>query len=252
MLELTVTHTNVTTQPMCDFIIILHKNDMNKEKIRERDQVLLTYNGLKIHAVCISNSHKYSRNTKVVEGKTVALDQTYREALRLNLGNTVTISNRQHGKLYRFRNKMSTMLRERLNYQKAVMRSHSNPIFRESKIPMVSLCSEMTEMINVEYGDRVIIESPTKSIVVKCTSLSTQMQNHHDKNLKPFRDGDYIPQLSDTGKSIHLIFMDQISRAQLEISQGDPVKIRRHLAWEIKKKINGFGPLCIVGLSVIL
>ena len=41
MLELTVIETNMNKQPRCDFVVILHKKDVEREKISERDEILL-------------------------------------------------------------------------------------------------------------------------------------------------------------------------------------------------------------------
>lgn len=258
MLELTTVATRVHKQPRCDFVIIIHKNDMKKEGISNMDDVLLIgkKSKLKIKALCVSHIHKYAKNSNIKEGKTVAIDETYREALRLQnstanaTGDMVIIKKLSHVHKYNILNRLGSSftknMREYLNYQKAVMRSYTNSTFKESKVPMVSVCSEMLELINAEYGDQLVVESANTAIAVRCTKLSHDMREYHDNKLNPALDSTNKPD------ETHVMFMDSISRNLLGIEVGDPIKIRRRFVWEIKKKISGFGALSLVGLSVII
>ena len=49
--------------------------------------------------------------------------------------------------------------------------------------------------------------------------------------------------------------MDSVGRKSLKSIDGNifplyPVKIRRSFLWEIKKKLNSFGPMSLLGLSI--
>jgi hypothetical protein len=68
----------------------------------------------------------------------------------------------------------------------------------------------------------------------------------------PFNSDIILKQLREVDKRIHPIFMDLISRDLLNVKCLYPVKIRRSFWWEVKKKLNSFGSVAVVALSVVI
>jgi hypothetical protein len=54
------------------------------------------------------------------------------------------------------------------------------------------------------------------------------------------------------GEMTHPIFMDAIAMQRLGIDRLYPVKVRKHLWWQIQKKLNSFGSVSLLAFSVTL
>lgn len=265
-------------QPSTDFIIILHPTDLKKMKIKANDYVKLKNtitNGtetldLEILAQIINSEDNLSKmNSKSLDSLKpgeVGVDQSYREALGLQIGKKVSLSLTK--KKYGFMEKLLTLL----DFQKSIVRVQANAPYMEHRTPVVCLCNEILNSIGATYGDRIVVESDNTKITVKCTSLIPSMQEFHDFVLDP-SDKDMKEKIKtqitrmyfidpaqwgikserlEVGEMTHPIFMDAISMNLLGVKRLYPVKIRKSLWWEIQKKLNSFGNVSLIGLSVML
>lgn len=198
----------------------------------------------------------------------ICIDQTYREALGLKIDDKICIKG--PSKKFGF----GESILSKMNFQKSVVRVQANASYMERQIPIACLCEEMITSIGAVYGDRIIIESHKTNIIAKCAPLTPLMQKFHDYVSQPtlndkerkdlgnetkgyFDDpkewGLQSKMLLDHGDIIHPIFMDEIGRKLLGgITRLHPVKIRRSFSWEFRKKLNSFGAISLVALSVTL
>jgi hypothetical protein len=157
-----------------------------------------------------------------------------------------------------------------LDYQKAVARVQANAPYMENRIPVVCLCEEIITSIGANYGDRIEVESNNNKIIAKCAKLTSSMQQFHDFVLDGSNADIIKPKLTDQyftdpsefgikserfkseGELTHPIFMDAIAMQLLGIDRLYPVKVRKHLWWQIQKKLNSFGSVSLVAFSVTL
>ena len=234
------------------------------EKIVTEQKFLRTH----AHLFSINNDLSEINEKKLGKGE-IAIDQTYREALGLEKGETVDIKKTDD----RFGVKESVL--RRLNYQRAVVRVQQNAPFMENKTPVVCVCEEMVESIGAKYGDNIRIEAKGNKITAKCAKLSSYMTEFHDSvvgrklsqdemvKLNAKYEGTWIKnsfnlltkwgRVSEShGELIHPIFMDQISRKSLDVKPLEPVKIRKSLSWETQKKINSFGGFGMLALAILV
>jgi hypothetical protein len=144
----------------------------------------------------------------------------------------------------------------------------------ERLIPVVCICEEMITSINAVYGDQIVIESDTKKIRVTCAPLTPLMEKFHDYVSNPTADKKEKEDLKEETKGyfddptewgltsdvlqyrgdlIHPIFMDELGRKLLDVEYRlYPVKIRRSFRWEFLKKLNSFGSISLLALSITL
>jgi formylmethanofuran dehydrogenase subunit D len=283
--EYTIRPTTVKKQPSTDFIVIMHPSDMQQLNIKDNDYVKIEnvirkkqqqqqqqeeIEKIELFGLVINSRHRYSEMTssdpsdpKLLKPGEIGLDQTYREALALNLGHKVKISKANA------RQNLNERFLSLLNYQKAVVRIQANAPYMEHKIPVVCLCEEMMSSIGAEYGDRINVESTDNKINAKTAKLTTSMQQFHDfildksneKQVKPRLTEKYFLDPSDFGINserlhlrdlIHPIFMDAIAMDLLSAHRLHPVKIYRSLWWDIQKKLNSFGSVSLIAFSITL
>jgi formylmethanofuran dehydrogenase subunit D len=273
--EYTIRPTFVKRQPSSDFIVIMHPSDMKELNIKDNDYVKIENvihnkeeeKKIEILGLVINSEHKYSKMTSldpdVLKPREIGIDQTYREALALTVGDKVVIS----------QTKIRQNLKERflsfLNYQKAIVRIQANAPYMEHKIPVVCLCEEMMSAIGAEYGDRINVESTNSKIKAKTAKLTTSMREFHDFLLDKSNEDEIKPRLTEKyfldpsdfgisserlhiGDLIHPVFMDAIAMHLLFAGRLYPVKINRSLWWDIQKKLNSFGSISLIAFSVTL
>jgi hypothetical protein len=280
-MEFTVKRSSVVKQPSTDYIVILHPYDMEKLKVETNDYVNLqnTVYGLggekklEISAQVFGvENYPLSLMTAAYDNEPVTVenllfegeagvDQTYREALGLRLGQKVTISKaeRKHRPMER--------LVTRLDYQKAIVRVQGNAAYFERKTPVVCLCDEVMTSIGVNYGDKIEVEYKDNRTVVKCAKLIPGMQLFHDLVLNPQsaqrnklperylkypEDFGIVSDDLEWGGITHPIFMDGIAMHSLGVGPLDPVKIRKSFKWQILKALNRFGSVSVIAFSVLL
>lgn len=264
---------------MADFVVVMHPNDMEK-KFQKNNYVelsnIIEAKGekriLKILAPVISSNDKlidkYPKNGPLTE-KQIGVDQTYREAIGIKEQNQITINYKNNKKI-----NFTEILLGKMNFQKSIVRIQPNGTYMERRTPVVCLCEEMITSINAVYGDRIVVESDTKKIIVICAPLSPLMEKFHDYVSNPPADekkkeelkeetkgyfddptewGLTSQALQDRGDLIHPIFIDELGRKLLGVKDRlYPVKIRRSFRWEFLKKLNSFGSISLLALSVTL
>ena len=282
MIRLNVIPSSVIKQPFSDFIAILHPDKMKELKVHTTDYVVLeniikTRDGKKSRLLKISSPLISSKNklidkeiTNSITTEDISIDQTYREALGIHTNQSITIE------IPKKRMGLDERLLDKMNYQKAIVRVQPNATYMERQTPIVCLCEEMINSIGAIYGDRIVIESYNKKIIVECAPLTPLMQKFHDYVSSPSSDPikqsdrekeiiDYfdVPKnwglesevLLSRGDLIHPIFMDYTGRKSLSESNNliprlYPVKIRRSFRWDFLKKLNSFGAISLLALSV--
>jgi len=224
---------------------------------------------LEIRAHLIGIKHDLSKMENKLEPGEIGIDQTYREALGLEVGEKVDI--KKTNAKYGFKERLLTSL----NYQKAVVRVQQNAPYMESKTPVACICEEIVNSIGAQYGDMISVEARGKKINVKCAKLSPFMTEFHDSIIGTTLSQDEIDVVSKKyentylknpfnlitkwgrvtekrGEMIHPFFTDLISRNILNVNPLDPVKIRKSLSWQIQKKINTFGGLAILAIAILI
>jgi len=267
---------------MADFVVVMHPNNM-KEKFQKNHYVELSKTieakgkkrTLKILAPVISSNDKlidkYPKNGKPLTENQIGVDQTYREAIGIKEHDQITINCKNNKKI-----DFTEILLGKMGFQKSIVRIQPNATYMERHIPVVCLCEEMITSINAVYGDQIVIESDKKKIPATCAPLAPLMEKFHDYVSNPPADkekkeglqketkGYFVDPtewgltsqvLQDRGDLIHPIFIDELGRKLLGVRVDDslyPVKIRRSFRWEFLKKLNSFGSISLIALSITL
>ncbi len=283
--ELKVKRTDVSKHPSYDFIVIMNSSMMKNKGVKENDYVLISNKKkitledgeidkgmrirekdgieLAIEAHVISNKNKAKTNNGSLSEGEIEVDQTYREAI--GVGPETYVSIQHANKKYSILDKY----RKLLGFQKAIVRVQDNIVHYERNIPMVCISEETRASIGVSYGEMVRVESQKKSILMRCTKYDPIMQTLHDDIQKKHTEKTkkapgslhyYIDPVNygldsktnpNVGDVIPPIFMDTLSKEQLEVARLQPIKIRKSLSWESQKTLNGFGKIGSIALSVL-
>ena len=260
-----VVKSEVLTQPVADFIIIIHNNDMADLNLKEYDSVILenTSDNIKQTIDATIIKHDNDKIDKQTMGKIqpgiIGMDQTCRNTILLDDNDKVIITKSpKKDWLGRVKKKYSA--------QKAVVRVQPNSTYMERKIPVMCICDEMLISINAAMGDQIKVEFSNKDehreITVRTAPLTPNMQKFHDsiitKNYKKtakVTTGTYfgIPTtISCNPDRIHPVFLDKMGRKQLNIEKFQAVKIRRSKKWNVLKKLNEMGLLNFLALSLTM
>ena len=160
------------------------------------------------------------------------------------------------------------------NCQKAVAGVQQNAPFTESRTPAACACGEIADPTVARYGDGIIVETGGKKIRVRRARLTPFMGEYHDsvigsgmsraemdelnKKYENTRENPFnFPARSGIVSRtydglIHPIFMDQTSRKAVGVKPLEPVKVRRSLRRELRKKLNPFSGIGMLAVSVLI
>ena len=250
----------------------IKKKDPKKLQVERNEEgklMVTEVTWLEIYAHLIGIKHPSSKMKGELEPGEIGIDQTYREAIGLEVGESVDV--KKTDAKYGFKEKFLT----NLNYQKAVVRVQQNAPYMENKIPVVCICEEIMNSIGAQYGDMILVQAKNKEISVKCAKPTPFMTGFHDaivgttlskgeidavnKNYEntylknPFNLITKWGRVTEKrGEMTHPMCMDYISRSLLEVKPLQPVKIRKSLSWQIQKKFNTFGGLGILAIAILV
>ena len=262
---LKVIKSDVLKQPVADFIVIMHNNDMVDLNLKEYDSVILENASDNINQTIDATIIKHNNNNipreirnKIKPG-IISMDQTCRNTILLNNNDQVNITKpHKKDRLGRFKKKHAA--------QKAVVRVQPNSTYMERKIPVMCICDEMLISINAAMGDQIKVEFNNKTthreITVRTAPLTSNMQKFHDniiskksKKVNKTSTGVYFgiqTTITCNNDPIHPVFLDRASRKQLNIEKFQSVKIRRSKKWNVLKKLNEMGLLNFLALSLTM
>ncbi len=233
----------------------MNKEQMKEMKIKEYDHVILEKKQreeqkgtFKIRSLVISDKDGAVNKEYHLEKNEVGLDQTYREALSVDVGEEINITRSKT------KRRIKEQMLNRINFQNAIVQIHENSIYKEQKIPVICICEEMLNMINAEYGDEITIDaaedSDKEKTKAKCMPLTSSMKQRHDELIDSEMDEGNCERKDSN--SIHPIFVDSMIREKLNIKKCHPVKIKRSFRGEFMKKLNNLGSFSMVALSVTM
>ncbi len=279
MVKVKIRSSNVKNHPYADFIGLLTPKLLKDMNIHPPHYVRINkvishqnkQKNLEINVLVVSSESEISNLSSLckdpLRDDEIGLDQTYRESLDVQIGEEIEIINtdQKFSLKERFLNK--------LNFQKAVVRIQANAVHMERQIPIACLCQEMIDSIGAKYGDKIILESTSGKYTVKCIPLAPRMQEFHDYVLSPPNDlverkalKDKLTKkyftdpadwglnsiiLEESGELVHPIFIDGMTMDALNVTRLHPLKINRSFQWELLKKLNSFGVISLLGLSVV-
>ncbi len=224
---------------------------------------------LSIRAVVIDDAHSRSNPGATVPDGYVRIDQTLRQALSLEkavveddasaAGPGCSVQLRRVGR-WRWRDTVYSWL----DLQKAVVRVQVNRDAMEQFTPVVCLPIRVMARIGASYGSRVVVETADgNEVTAKCLRLDEPMQKYWSGvergMLSPNDHPPYgnpplwkIRSEGSDGDHVAPAFLDAILRHQLgDVKVGQPVKVRRSLQWEIRRKSSELGPVALLAVTML-
>jgi len=195
----------------------------------------------------VGNVHKHDKRMGENE---IRVDQTLRNAIGLPVhvsGEEQVQIQKYVGPKPSFLNRFVTRL---LGVQDQVLRVHPSDTPAMEKQVCV-LHKEAMNIIGVEVGDFVIVESPyRKPISLRVLELSDEMKEEREKQIQ--NDSNRYPPCSEylnLGRpDLPWILMDWHARDSLKVEVCDPVIVKRDLSHILYRNLNSFAILLLITL----
>lgn len=236
--------------------VVLPKNIFGKESWNNPDFCLLTRHDsmaeLKARVKYVDND----RNSGIIQ-----MDMKYRCALSINVGSTIRVSPIREKDKNFVQNKtggFKKFLNRTFGVQTNIVRV-SRASYNDMEVNVCRISEESMNIIGVEHGDFVILESPYGRVKVRALQKTKTIEEEMDKR-RENKNVDYdceknldIDKFEENKSDIQKILIDSDIRNKLYVSQCTPIQIRRSLGHEIRKKIHFVAtPLVLTILSLII
>ena len=199
---------------------------------------------------------------KEISNEVIRMDQKLRCALSTNKGDSILIYPilRKNKKFLKNKSNVFTNLKAILFGTQINLVRVKRASYNDMEINACRIKRESMHIIGVEPGDFIVVESPYHRMKVRALEITADIQKEMDDRARKNKSVDFncsellnIKRIDNNLADLQPILLDYDTRVRLKVGQCAPIRIRRSLAYEIRKRLHYIStPLILTILAALI